>query len=85
MPLWGSRRRSYLLLMGGALTAAWAGLALRPDIGTGPLLGAMAVSALALAFINTVTAGLLAELSPAPVVRVGGSTPYASSQRKRRL
>jgi predicted MFS family arabinose efflux permease len=77
VPLWGWRRRSYLSLMGATLTAAWAGLALAPGYRYAPLLGALAASALALAFMNTVTAGLLAELS-----RLGGTSGRLNALRQ---
>jgi predicted MFS family arabinose efflux permease len=77
VPLWGSRRQSYLLLMGWLLAAVWSVLALAPAYQYGPLLGALALSALALAFMNTVTAGLLAELS-----QVSGASGRLNSLRQ---
>jgi predicted MFS family arabinose efflux permease len=63
--LFGQRRKPYLCIMGGLLVMAWWVLAASGRFSYGELLGAMAVNALALAFMNTVTAGLLAELSRA--------------------
>jgi predicted MFS family arabinose efflux permease len=77
LTLWGSRRRSYLFLMGSMLLVVWSGLALAPGYRYGPLLGAMTLSAMALAFMNTVTAGLLAELS-----RVSGASGRLNSLRQ---
>jgi predicted MFS family arabinose efflux permease len=77
VPLWGSRRRSYLILMGTTLLGTWVGLALAPSYRYGPLLGALAMSAMALAFMNTVTSGLMAELS-----RVSGASGRLNSLRQ---
>jgi predicted MFS family arabinose efflux permease len=65
VPIFGLRRRPYLALMGGLLVLAWGSLALAPSYRYAPLLALLALSALALAFMNTVTAGLLAEVSRA--------------------
>jgi predicted MFS family arabinose efflux permease len=76
-PIFGKRRTPYLALMGALLTGAWLWLAVSPAYSYRSLLGAMALSALALAFMNTVTAGLLAELS-----RVNSSSGRLNSLRQ---
>jgi MFS family permease len=77
VPIWGSRRRSYLILMGSTLLGTWLGLSLMPAYRYGPLLGALGTSAMALAFMNTVTSGLLAELS-----RLSGASGRLNSLRQ---
>src|SRR2546421_11263995 len=60
MPIAGRRWRAYLALMGALLTLTWCSLAGSGSYSYGSLLGGMALNAMSLAFMNTVTAGLLA-------------------------
>ena len=63
-PLFGTRRRGYLLAGGAAAAVGWLALAVVPAR-YGPLLGAMVALNLAIVVVSTATGGLLVEAAQA--------------------
>ena len=61
LPLFGSRRKSYLLLTSAIAAASWMALAVTPHLTVGFLLGLISICYMAYAFQDVVTDGLMVE------------------------